>query len=108
VIIGPSGAGKSTLTDIIAGLQLPDQGNVYCDTIRLAQERRIAVAYVTQEVHLFHESIRDILIWVSETPVSDIELWEVLKLAAVEGFVKELPHQLDTIIGERGYTVIGR
>jgi len=109
-LVGPSGAGKSTLTDILAGLLQPDFGNLYCDDIKLEDERLLAwrqgVAYVTQEVFLFHDTIRANLSWVVPN-TDDQKLWEVLRQASAEEFVHQLPEGLDTIVGDRGVRLSG-
>jgi ATP-binding cassette subfamily C protein len=110
-LVGHSGSGKSTLADLIAGLLEPDAGHIYCDSIELEGENRLAwrqrVAYVTQEVYLFHDTVRANLSWVSPKPVSDEDLWRVLELAAANDFVAQLPDRLDTIIGDRGIRLSG-
>ncbi|KXJ60921.1 MAG: hypothetical protein AXW14_03275 [Alteromonas sp. Nap_26] len=110
-LVGPSGSGKSTLADILGGLLLPDDGKVVCDNVEINQNNLLAwrsrVAYVTQEVYLFHDTIRNNLCWVSKKTVSDEQLWEVLKLAAAEDFVDALPEKLDSVIGDRGIRLSG-
>lgn len=110
-LVGPSGAGKSTLADLIAGLLEPENGTIYCDEVPLDGEQRLAwrqrVAYVTQEVYLFHDTIRANLSWVSSIPVDDDDLWRALKLAAADDFVAQLPQGLDTVIGDRGIRLSG-
>jgi len=110
-LVGHSGSGKSTLADLIAGLLEPDAGHIYCDNIALEGENRLAwrqrVAYVTQEVYLFHDTVRANLSWVSPKPVTDEELWRVLGLAAANDFVAQLPDRLDTVIGDRGIRLSG-
>lgn len=110
-VTGPSGAGKSTLADLIAGLLEPDSGRICCDETPLEGMVRIAwrnkVAYVTQEVFLFHDTIRANLNWVVSEKVSDEMLWDVLRQAAAEGFVKELPEGLQTVIGDQGVRLSG-
>ena len=110
-LVGPSGSGKSTLADIIAGLLPPGSGTLSSDGASIdstnAHHWRTGVAYVTQDVFLFHASIRENLTWVSEQPLDDSRLWEVLNLAAAETFVRTLPEQLDTIIGDRGIKLSG-
>lgn len=110
-LVGPSGAGKSTLADLIAGLLEPDTGTLFCDAQALTGEMRLAwrqrVAYVTQEVYLFHDTIRANLSWVTARQVNDGDLWRVLKLAAADDFVTRLPQGLDTVIGDRGIRLSG-
>ena len=109
-LIGPSGAGKSTLADLIAGLLSPTYGNIFIDDQPLNDEVRLIwrkkVAYVTQEVFLFNDSIRANLEWVSSEPLSDEQLWHYLRLAAAD-FVESMPEQLDTTIGDRGTQLSG-
>ncbi len=110
-ITGPSGAGKSTLADLLSGLLEPTKGEILIDGCEINDKNRRAwrqrVAYVTQDVFLFHDSIRANLCWVTEEHPNDDELWEVLNLAAADDFVKKLPHGLDTRVGDRGVRLSG-
>jgi len=109
-LVGPSGAGKSTLADLVAGLIEPGSGEIYCDNLRLDDAHRLSwrqnIAYVTQEVYLFHDTVRANLDWVSPE-ASDEELWTALKMAAADAFVAALPEKLDTVIGDRGVRLSG-
>lgn len=109
-IMGASGTGKSTLADMLAGLILPDSGNVMIDDTPLTQQNLLAwrshVAYVPQEVFLFHDTLRANMRWVDPT-ADDDQLWAVLELAAARPFVEKLPQGLDTVIGERGIRLSG-
>jgi ATP-binding cassette, subfamily C, bacterial len=109
-LIGPSGAGKSTLADLIAGLLEPGAGKIYCDDVELAGAQRIAwrqsLAYVTQEVFLFNDTVRANLEWVAGN-LPEQALWDALKSAAADEFVGRLPHGLDTVIGDRGVKLSG-
>lgn len=109
-LTGPSGAGKSTLADLIAGLLVPDSGTIRCDDVVLEGEQRMAwrrgVAYITQEVYMFHDSVRANLQWVN-SEANDAELWQALEMAAAADFVRALPDGLDTVIGDRGIRLSG-
>ena len=109
-LTGPSGAGKSTLADLLAGLLKPDSGKIFCDKTELDDNNRLAwrnhIAYVTQEVYLFHDSIRANMDWVADD-VTDESIWTVLQLAAADDFVSALPEGLDTIIGDQGVRLSG-
>ena len=109
-LTGPSGAGKSTLADLLAGLLKPDSGKIFCDKTELDDNNRLAwrnhIAYVTQEVYLFHDSIRANMDWVAND-VTDESIWTVLQLAAADDFVRALPEGLDTIIGDQGVRLSG-
>ncbi len=109
-LTGPSGAGKSTLADLVAGLLIPDSGDIICDGQPLTDNNRIAwrdtIAYVTQEVFLFHDTVRNNLSWVKQE-ATEGELWHVLETAAAKEFIEKLPNGLDTIIGDRGIRLSG-
>lgn len=110
-ICGASGAGKSTLADIIAGLTIQHRGQFLVDGVEIDKTNHIAwrtkVAYVTQDVFLFNDSIRANLSWVVTKPPSDTQLWECLKMAAADEFIRALPKGLDTGIGDRGVQLSG-
>ena len=107
---GPSGAGKSTLADLLAGLLEPNRGEIWCDDFQLNNSNRLgwrqSVAYVTQEVYLFHDTVRANLDWVA-SDISDEDIWQVLRLASAESFVTALPEGLDTVIGDQGIRLSG-
>jgi len=96
-VVGPTGAGKSTLVELIGGLIGPDRGDV-----RLAPG---TTALVFQEAFLFSGTIRHNLALGRDHP--DDELWDALGLAEAATFVAETPHQLDTVVGERGVSLSG-
>jgi ATP-binding cassette subfamily C protein len=108
---GVSGSGKSTLADIVAGLITPTSGSFTLDRVSIDESNRYQwrkkVAYVSQDILLFHDSIRVNLEWVVDHKVDDEELWQALKLAAAEDFVRVLPRGLDTVIGDRGVRLSG-
>ena len=109
-IMGASGAGKSTLADMLAGLILPNTGQLLIDDTALTPQNllnwRHQVAYVPQDVFLFHDTLRANMLWVNPD-ADDEKLWEVLELAAAKTFVTKLPQGLDTVIGERGIRLSG-
>lgn|GEM_PF-177635 len=103
-VVGPSGAGKSTIADLVNGLLLPARGRLLLDgraltAVELRQWRR-QVGYVGQETVLFHQSVRENLLW-AKPEASEDELREALEMASA-GFVYELPGGLETVVGDRG------
>jgi ATP-binding cassette subfamily C protein len=104
VVVGPSGAGKSTLADLVNGLLAPTRGKLLLDGRELdpaeIRQWRHHVGYVGQETVLFHESVRENLLWARPEATED-ELREALELAS-GGFVYELPGGLETVVGDRG------
>ena len=108
-IIGHSGAGKSTLADVVMGLLTPDSGEMRIDG-EIVQGAtlthwRHSVAYVPQEVFLFHDSIRNNLLW-GNPDASDVDLDHTLRLAAAD-FVYQLPQGINTVVGDAGVRLSG-
>jgi ATP-binding cassette subfamily C protein len=103
-VVGPSGAGKSTIADLVNGLLLPMRGRLLLDDRELAaselRQWRRQVGYVGQETVLFHQSVRDNLLWAKPEATGD-DLREAL-LQASAGFVYELPGGVQTVVGDRG------
>ena len=95
--VGPTGAGKSTLVDLVAGLLAPTSGSV-----ALGDGPRTVVL---QEAFLFGGTIRDNVVVAAD--LDDAAVWEALRLAAADQFVRDLPAGLDTVVGERGVTLSG-
>lgn len=110
-LIGASGAGKSTLADVILGLLRPQSGSVEMDgkdifTIPKTWGRTIG--YVPQTVFLIDDTIRNnISFGIPKEEVCDEKIWNALELAQLSDFVKSLPKQLDTVVGERGIKFSG-
>jgi ATP-binding cassette, subfamily C, bacterial len=109
-IVGPSGAGKSTIADLIMGLIQPDEGRVLVDERPLRAEQRRAwrskIGYVPQDTFLFHDTVRENLLW-ARPGASDGEIREALRLAAAEDFVSRLPEGMETVLGDRGVRLSG-
>ncbi len=109
-LVGPSGAGKTTLTYLLARLYDVDQGRVCIDghdlrdlTLATVQE---AMAIVTQEVFLFHSTIRENLL-VGRPEATPEEVEAAGRAAAIHDRIMELPQGYDTVAGERGYRLSG-
>ena len=109
-LVGESGSGKSTITDLVLGLQIPNEGRVNIDGIPLNNYKqesfRRRVGYVPQEPILFNSSVRENLLW-SSSSSSEEELWDALGNANAALFVKQLPQGIDTIVGDRGTRMSG-
>lgn len=109
-LVGSSGAGKSTIASLLPRLYDVDAGAVRLsgvDVRELSFESiRGTLGMVTQDGHLFHDSIRANLV-LARPGAGDGELWEVLRRARLAELVASLPDGLDTTVGERGYRLSG-
>lgn len=109
-LVGPSGAGKTSIADLVLGLLQPDSGQVTIDGVPFDEGLRVrwqqAIAYVPQETLLLPTSVRHNLVW-DNAPHDDAALWEALRLALADGFVRRLPQGLDTVLGENGSGLSG-
>ncbi|GAA4392387.1 ABC transporter ATP-binding protein [Brevibacterium pityocampae] len=109
-LVGSSGAGKSTIAsllprlyDVTGGAVLiggTDVRDLSFDTLKRT------VGMVTQDGHLFHESIRDNLL-LARADATESELADAIRRARLEEVIAELPDSIDTVIGERGYRLSG-
>lgn len=109
-IVGSSGAGKSTIASLISRLYDVDSGSVSIGgvDVRDLQARSLheTVGMVTQDGHLFHETLRSNLL-LSRPDASDDEIWRALRRARLDHVVAAMPDGLDTVVGERGYRLSG-
>lgn len=108
-IVGESGAGKSTLADILLGLYRPQKGNILADGIdinNIPNEWKESLSYVPQTVFLLNDTIRENVAF-GGVSISDELVWEALEKSNLLKYVKSLPNQLDTIVGERGIKFSG-
>src|SRR5680860_564651 len=109
-LVGPSGAGKTTITHLVARLYDVSSGTVRVgghDVRDLTlQSLEDAVGYVTQDAHMFHDTIRANLEY-AKPGVTDAEIWQALGAAQIGTLVSSLPDGLDTVVGDRGYRLSG-
>ncbi|MGA9871753.1 MAG: ABC transporter ATP-binding protein [Rhodococcus sp. (in: high G+C Gram-positive bacteria)] len=109
-LVGTSGAGKSTIAQLIARLYDVDSGSVRLGGVDVrdvtAESIRGAVGMVTQDGHLFHETVRANIV-LPRPDATDEEVWDALRRARLSDLVRSLPDGLDTVVGERGYRLSG-
>jgi ABC-type multidrug transport system fused ATPase/permease subunit len=109
-LVGSSGAGKSTIASLVPRLYDVDSGAIRLSGVDVRDvtfaSLREATGTVTQDGHLFHESVRSNLLFAAPA-ASEADLWEVLSRARLDTLVRSLPDGLDTIVGERGYRLSG-
>jgi ABC-type multidrug transport system fused ATPase/permease subunit len=110
-LVGGSGAGKTTTSDLVLGLVWPDSGKILIDDLPLKnydlRTWRKKVSYVTQDTILLHDSVKANIMWGAEDACSDEEISHFAKLANAHDFIKKLPDQYDTIIGDKGMRLSG-
>jgi ABC-type multidrug transport system fused ATPase/permease subunit len=109
-LVGSSGAGKSTIAQMLPRLYDVDSGAVRLSGVDVRdltfESIRETLGMVTQDGHLFHESIRANLL-LARPEASDEELWDALNRARLTEVIAGLADGLDTIVGERGYRLSG-
>jgi ATP-binding cassette, subfamily B, bacterial len=109
-LVGPSGAGKSTTSMLVSRLYDVTEGAVLVDGIDVRdatlQSLRDTIGVVTQDSHLFHETIAENLRYARPEATED-DMWDALTGAQIADLVRGLPDGLDTVVGERGYRFSG-
>jgi ATP-binding cassette subfamily B protein len=110
VLVGESGAGKSTIMSLLVRLFDPTEGDILLDSRPLRgltlQSLRSQIAIMTQDTHLFSGSLGKALV-PDGAEVTAEKIWDALKLVALDDFVRELPEQLDTKLGEDALNLSG-
>lgn len=109
-LVGPSGAGKTTISNLLPRLYDVSGGSVTINDVDVRHATldslRDIVGVVTQDPHLFHDTLRANLLY-ARPEATDAELLRALELAQVLPLVASLPEGLDTLVGERGYRLSG-
>lgn len=109
-IVGPSGAGKTTTAALLPRLYDVTSGAIRINGTDLRdfsqQELRDAIGVVSQDAHLFHDTIRMNLLYANPN-ASDAELWTALERAQLGDFMRGLTQGLDTVVGDRGHRLSG-
>src|SRR5439155_15177919 len=109
-LVGSSGAGKSTTSMLISRVYDVTSGQVLVGGVDVRDATlaslRDTIGVVTQDSHLFHETIAENLRY-AKPGATDDELWTALRRAQVGDLIETLPDGLDTVVGERGYRFSG-
>lgn len=109
-IVGPSGAGKSTISSLIPRLYDVTAGEIMINNLDIRQYRinslRDTIGVVTQDSHMFHDTILNNLLYANaEATMQEIET--ACTAARIWDFIKSLPNDLETVVGERGHRLSG-
>jgi ATP-binding cassette subfamily B protein len=109
-LVGPSGAGKTTITQLVTRMYDVQQGAVLIgghDVRDVTLESlRNAVGVVTQDAHMFHDTIRANMLYAAPS-ATEQELWAAADAAQIGTLIRSLPDGLDTVVGDRGYRLSG-
>ncbi|CAB5018320.1 unannotated protein [freshwater metagenome] len=109
-IVGPSGAGKSTISGLIPRLYDVTGGSISINGLDIrdskVSELRSRIGVVTQDSHMFHDSIEVNLRYAKED-VTEIEMWAACDAAQIGDFIRTLPNGFATVVGERGHRLSG-
>lgn len=106
LIVGETGSGKSTLVDIVTGIKKSQKGEIWINGDLKVENIFSYVSYVPQNVFLFDDTILNNIIF-SENNTDNNKLERVLKVSSLDNFIKGLPKNLNTIIGEKGSQISG-
>ena len=105
--IGPSGAGKTTFVDLILGILTPQKGDITVDGIDIHEGMRSWHDKIPQTIYMLDDTIRNNIAFGDSEEIDDERIWEALRKAQLEEFIKEMEEGLDTVIGEAGVRLSG-
>ena len=109
-LVGASGSGKTTIANLLARFYDPQQGTIKIDSTSInsvdLSQLRSMFAYVTQDAILFHDSVKENLL-IAKPDASKDELENALQIANAYSFINQLPHGIDTVIGDAGNKLSG-
>ena len=109
-LVGPSGAGKTTISQLVPRIYDVREGRVLIgdhDVRGVTQQSlRDRIGVVSQDAHMFHDTIRANLVY-AKPGATESELWQAVEQAQIADLVASLPDGLDTVVGDRGYRLSG-
>ena len=109
-IVGRSGSGKTTVINLLLRLFEPDEGEIKIDGLNLKEYKLSSwldkIGYVSQDTFIFHDTVKNNITFHLKK-YSDGEIVKVAEYAEAHGFINEMPHKYDTIVGDRGMRLSG-
>jgi ATP-binding cassette subfamily B protein len=109
-LVGPSGAGKTTISQLVPRIYDATGGRVLVgghDVRQVTQQSlRDRIGVVSQEAHMFHDTIRANLLYAAPGAAEE-QIWSAVEAAQIGDLVRSLPDGLDTVVGDRGYRLSG-
>ena len=110
-IIGTTGSGKSTIAKLLMGIYRPSSGEILVDGKRIEDYERSSLrklfGYVSQDIFLFSDSIRNNILFGNNDIEDSSRLDEVIEMASLDKEIEKFPNKLETILGERGISLSG-
>lgn len=110
-LVGSSGAGKTTLADIILGLHMPQEGDIFVDDWSIQKNPNAwhrLLGYIPQTIYLTDDTIRkNIAFGVREEDIDNQAVQQAIHQAQLDDFIEGLPEGLETFVGDRGVRISG-
>lgn len=110
-IVGTSGAGKTTIVDVMLGLLGTEEGDVLADGVNVKENYQgwlKNIGYIPQTIFMIDSTIRkNVAFGIKDEDIDDAKVWQALREASLDEYVRSLPEGLDTTIGERGIRLSG-
>lgn len=110
-IIGTTGSGKSTIAKLLMGVYRPTSGEILIDGNRIEEYDKTALralfGYVSQDIFLFSDTIRNNILFGSSSEVNEENLMKVVELVSLKSEIERFPQKMETMLGERGITLSG-
>jgi len=109
--IGESGSGKTTLADVVLGILSPDKGRIMmgeCNVLEHLNAWHKCIGYIPQSIYLMDDTIAaNICFGISENEIDEDRVWQALKDAQLDEYVRNLPNGIMTVVGDRGVKLSG-
>lgn len=110
-LVGISGAGKTTLANLFLGLLKPTQGEILVNGVNIQNNMRgwqNLIGYIPQHIYLMDDTIsKNVTFGLENEQINEQKVWQALRVAQLEEFVRSLPNQLDTVVGDQGIRLSG-